>query len=294
MKTAIITGTNGFIGKRLSVKLSSLGWNVVELTREAYNVSSDPSGDKLRAIFAKEKPTVVFHLASLFLAQHQSADLPSLIESNVLLGTRLLQTISETATKEDPIDFINAGTGWQRFSKEDASPVNLYAATKSAFTAIADYYASAANIRTVELRLFDTYGPGDTRKKVVRMLIDNALKVPAAPIDFSPGQQKLHLVHLDDVVLAFVQAAEWLAGQSVKTRAIFRVDGESMITLKDLAREVEMLTKTKLSINWGGRPYRDREVMLPYTELKRVPGWSPTISLRQGLRDLLESLQAPR
>ena len=97
MKTAIITGTNGFIGKRLSVKLSALGWNVVELTREAYNVSGDPDGEKLRAIFAKEKPNVVFHLASLFLAQHQSADLPALVESNVLLGTRLLQTISETS-----------------------------------------------------------------------------------------------------------------------------------------------------------------------------------------------------
>ncbi len=294
MKNAIITGTNGFIAKRLSIKLSALGWSVIELTREAYNVSGDPTGEKLRAIFAKEKPNVVFHLASLFLAQHHSNDIPAMIESNVLLGTRLLQTISETTTKESPIDFIHAGTGWQRFSKEDTSPVNLYAATKSAFTAIADYYASAANIRTVELRLFDTYGPGDTRKKVVRLLIDTALKAPAAPVDFSPGQQKLHLVNVDDAVLAFIQSADWLAGQSVKTRAIFRVDGESMITLKDLAREVEMLTKTKLAINWGGRPYRDREVMLPYTELKRVPGWSPTISLRQGLRDLLESLQDPK
>jgi len=144
------------------------------------------------------------------------------------------------------------------------------------------------------LRLFDTYGPGDTRKKVVQLLFETAITPPNAPIDFSPGQQKMYLVHVDDAVAAFVQAEGWLSNQPNGTRAIFRVDAESLTTLKDLAREVEMLTKTKLAINWGGRPYRDREVMSPYSELKRIPGWSPTISLRQGLRDMLQSLQASK
>lgn len=289
MKKVLITGSTGFIGKRLTAKLKSLEYNVVELTRERYDVSKDANGAKLRAIFELEKPSAVFHLASRFLAQHATEDLPSMIESNISLGTRLLQTITETSTAEAPIDFITAGTGWQRFSKEDGSSVNFYAATKSAFSAITDYYASASTIRTAELRLFDTYGPGDTRKKVVQLLFETAKNPPAAPIDFSPGQQKLYMVHVDDAVNAFVVAETWLAKQPMRTRGSFRVDAESMITLKDLAREVEMLTKVKLPITWGGRPYRDREVMLPYSEQKRIPGWAPTISLRQGLRDLLEN-----
>ncbi|CAN5499923.1 NAD(P)-dependent oxidoreductase [soil metagenome] len=289
MKTAIVTGSTGFIGQRLAAKLKSLEWNVIELTRKAYDVSKDEDGAKLRAIFEKEKPNAVFHLASKFLAEHKSEDLPGVIESNVLLGARLLQTITETSTADAPIDFLTAGTGWQRFSKEDGSAVNLYAATKAAFSAVTDYYSMAANIRTAELRLFDTYGPGDTEKKIVQQLFDTAKNPPAAPLDFSPGQQKLYMVHVDDAVNAFVVAEGWLSKQPMRTRGVFRVDAESMITLKDLAREVEMLTKSKLAITWGGRPYRDREVMLPYSELKRIPGWAPTISLRQGLRDLLES-----
>ena len=265
----------------------------MRLTRDAYDVSKDLDGSILRRIFGNEKPDAVFHLASLYLANHESADLPTLVESNILFGTRILQTLVEAASDLKLIKtvFVSAGTGWQNFSKTDTAPVNLYAATKSAFNDISRYYSSAFSLRACELRLFDTYGPNDPRRKVVRVLLETALaSASSVPIDFSPGDQKLHLVHVDDVVEAFVRAETWLTEQRASTSASFKVDSDKLITLKALAVEVENLTQRKISVRWGGRPYREREVMEPYSHWPRVPGWSPRVSLTQGLDDVYRSL----
>ena len=293
MRVAIVTGTSGYIGSRIAGRLENDGWKVMRLTRDVYDVAKDPDGSKLRQIFAHEKPDAVFHLASLYLATHAAGDLPALIESNVLLGTRILQTLVETASAPNSIRpvFISAGTGWQNFSKTETVPVNLYAATKSAFNNIARYYSSAFGLRTCELRLFDTYGPSDPRRKVVRLLLEATLSdASATPIDFSPGEQKLHLVYIDDAVDAFMRAETWLSEQRASTHASFRVDSEKPITLKSLALEIEILTKRKVSVRWGSRPYREREVMEPYSEHPRVPGWSPKVSLAEGLNNVYRSL----
>ena len=46
------------------------------------------------------------------------------------------------------------------------------------------------------------------------------------------------------------------------------------------------LSGTSLAIEWGARPYRDREVMVPWTKGKTVPGWAPHIPLERGLGEL--------
>jgi nucleoside-diphosphate-sugar epimerase len=44
-----------------------------------------------------------------------------------------------------------------------------------------------------------------------------------------------------------------------------------------------------LNIVWGGRPYRAREVMEPWTAFSTLPGWSPRISLKEGIRRMVSS-----
>ena len=46
-----------------------------------------------------------------------------------------------------------------------------------------------------------------------------------------------------------------------------------------------------MNINWGGRPYRDREVMKTLSEYLTVPGWEPRINLIKGLAELYETVK---
>ena len=67
----------------------------------------------------------------------------------------------------------------------------------------------------------------------------------------------------------------------------FAVSSGNLIKLKDLAEVFEKLASCKLKIKWGQRPYREREVMTPWSDGIKIPGWSPKVSIEEGIAKLL-------
>lgn len=171
----IVTGSTGFVAKALIEILVKEGHNVHAIIREHSNTEGIASGthffidngdsQALVNFFNELKPDGVIHLASLFLAQHEIEDTEALILSNVLFSTRLL----EASVRTDVKWFINTGTFWQHYNNDDYNPVNLYAATKQAFQDIAKFYYETKKINFVTLKLNDTFGAGDTRKKIFNL-----------------------------------------------------------------------------------------------------------------------------
>lgn len=288
-KKVLLTGITGFIGRNLVKRFLSQGWQVSALIRSGSDVDVLPERNQIQFfnvdkecmtdIFAKIRPDVVVHLASLYLAQHDYKDIPALINSNVAFGTKLLDAMRLTGVK----NFINTGTAWQHYQNEDYNPVNLYAATKQAFEAIIRYYQEAYNFRVINLQLFDTYGRGDTRKKIVALL--DELRKTNKSLAMSQGEQFIDLVHIDDVVNAFIMAADYLLQDSSKC-GIYAVSSQKPVRLKELVAEYERIMDCKLHIEWGGRPYRPREVMLPWSDYMLLPGWRAEISFVDGIKKM--------
>jgi nucleoside-diphosphate-sugar epimerase len=225
-------------------------------------------------------PRRAVHLASLFLASHTPAQVDALIEANLRFSTAFAEACARAGAEL----FINTGTAWQRFGGEEYRPVNLYAATKEAFEAILRYYEDAMGMRSITIRLGDTYGPDDPRKKLVSILIDHARS--GASLAMSPGEQRINLVHVDDVVRGFVLAVEtnWEAPSSERT---FALRGTETVSLRELVARIGTLSGKDLNVNFGERPYREREVFEPETLTANLPGWSPEVSLDAGLIDLI-------
>ena len=89
----------------------------------------DGSTEHLENIIAAANPEIVFHLASLVLAQHQEKDIVPLIQSNVQFGAQLVEAMLQNGVYQ----LVNTGTFWQHYENQDYNPVCLYAATKQAF-----------------------------------------------------------------------------------------------------------------------------------------------------------------
>lgn len=292
MKTALVTGASGFVGSRLVRHLLAEGWTVHVLVRPDSSLDQlapvlerihlqrcDGSLESLRQGLRMVAPDVVFHLASLFLSEHQPEDVPRLLESNLLFGTLLV----EAMCLENVHSLVNTGTGWQHYQGRDYSPVNLYAATKQAFEALLQYYVEARNLRVVTLKLFDTYGPDDPRPKLFRLL--EKVAVSGIPLEMSPGEQYLDLVHVDDVARAYVLAAVHLAALPGAAQERFGVSSGRPIQLRALVDLIGEVTSRPLPIVWGAREYRQREVMQP-VPLPCVPGWLPQRDLRRGIGEI--------
>jgi len=295
MKRALVTGATGFIGSHVARTLREHGWDVSLIVRPNSQKPADLSGfrflehdgstQNLIAIVKEARPDAVFHLASLFLASHTPNDIERLITSNVLFSTQLLEAMSEAGVTK----LVNTGTSWQHFLSESKEfhPVNLYAATKSAFEAILQWYVEAKNFSVIDLKLYDTYGPGDARPKLIQLLFKTLQT--NSPLSMSPGEQKIDLVYIDDVVDAFVKAGELALQASPKTLESFVVSSGHPLSIQDLVATLNRVAGRAAPVTFGGRPYRDREVMIPWKIGRSLPGWRPKINLEVGLRRILES-----
>lgn len=229
-------------------------------------------------IVSKANPDIVFHLASLFLAQHKSEDIEPLIRSNILFGTQLLEAMVTNGTYK----MVNTGTSWQHYNNEDYNPVCLYAATKQAFEDILKFYVEASKLKVITLKLFDTYGPDDPRPKLFSLLRKVAQE--QTELAMSPGEQLIDLVYIDDVVEGYLLAAKRLIDNKVSKMEEYAISSGNPISLKELVAVYGQTIGKPLPIKWGGRPYRTREVMAPWDKSKKLPGWKPVVGLIAGIK----------
>lgn len=294
---ALVTGATGYIGSKLCQRLLAEGWEVDVLVRPSGHPlpeslvgkvslrTHDGSTQSMLGSVAESKPDVVFHLASLFIAEHRSEQVTDLINSNVLFGTQLIEACARAGVKR----FINTGTSWQHYRSDAYDPVCLYAATKRAFEDILDFYVDAFGISAITLKLFDTYGPDDPRPKLVNLLL-KALKTGEA-IGLSPGEQLLDLVHIDDVTRAFAVCAEHLLNQpSSPSHECYAVSSGNPISVRQLVSVLEHVGGKAMNVTFGARPYRTREVMQPWRAGKQPPHWRTEFDLPSGLASMLRML----
>lgn len=266
----IITGANGFIGKHLCMRLKAEGWSFACVVRpgavrsffvdnDIPTIQMDGKSSSLSEMFRKENTTGIVHLASHFVAEHQEKDLSPLVLSNVLLGTQVLDASVKAGVKW----FLNTGTFWQHYNGAAYDPVNLYAATKQAFEDIGRFYANAHGLRFCTLKLCDTYGPNDTRNKIFNLW--EKIAKSGETLDMSPGDQLIDIVHVDKVVQSYMRLIARLSSESLNGENCesYYVSSNKKVSLKELALEYERTNRVKLNINWGGRAYRQREVMTP-------------------------------
>lgn len=285
----LITGATGFIGRNLTKRLINDGHNIEALLRQNSDTSYLPksvaahsipdNGSDLEELLVKNKFDGIIHLATFFTPAHTKEDIPFLINANIEFGTRLL----DAATKTDIPWFINIGTFSQHSGENHDIPGNLYSATKQAFADIVKFYAAFSQIDILTLELFNTFGQGDTRKKIFNLW--DSISRSGETIDMSPGEQIIDISHIDNIIDGICHAITLLnkdKNLSLKGK-VFSLPSSERMTLKELAVLFAEVTNRQININFGAIPYRPLEIMNPI-QGESLPGWTSKISLREGIR----------
>lgn len=293
MNHVLITGATGYIGNCLCRHfIENNYFQISAITRASSDCARIPPQIKryvydgrittMKDIIDKSKPDVVIHLASKIAYYHNEKELDTILSSNIVMGTHLLEAMRLVNVN----NLITTGTYWQHFNSEEYNPVNLYAASKQAFLDIVKFYVEAYNFRVINLELFDVYGPDDWRPKFFQTL-KKAMRSEDV-IDMTYGEQEVDFVHINDVLNAYLKAVDRICTLSPKTSEIFAVRTNQSRKLKEVIAIFEQITSKNLKVNYGQIPYRCREMMSPWTNASELPGWKAEIDLYEGIRRLVE------
>lgn len=293
MKCVVVSGATGFIGRKVVHRLRSGGTRVVAIVRPSSDLRcldavDDPGievvvhdGDTaaLVATLRRRSIDALAHLATHFVVEHRLQDIEPMIAANVLFGAQLAEAVSTAGGGT----IVNVVTPWQHdgIGSQPYAPLNLYAATKQACEDILAYYARDRGLRVLHLEMCDTYGPGDTRRKVIPALL--AASARDEVIHMSPGEQRLDLVHVDDAANAIVLALQHARTMPAGETARFSVTSGTRIELREVVRLLSQCVGRPIPVAWGSRPYRSREVMTPRATYSPLPDWEPSIPLASGL-----------
>jgi len=286
----LITGGAGFIAKNLVGELLKHNYNIITIYRETIPkefigkvkmIQYKGSYNDLEENLEGEQMDIVIHLATHFTSKHRTDEIRKLFESNILLGTYLLEYMKNHEVKK----FINTSTYATSINGRNYNPQNLYSATKKAFEDILIFYAESEKIQSVNLELSDTYGLGDTRPKFLNLLLE-AIK-ENREFNMSPGEQEICYIHVKDVVSAYLRAIEMLVNGDIRKLENYSVYGNEVLTLNQLVDKVQDIFGTNIQVNKGVYHYREREIMKFKPKYPVLPGWQPHVSLRQGILEIM-------
>ena len=177
MKVAI-TGSTGFLGRGLALALISSGHKVLHITRnlvkcrlvfgDAADFLDIGSDDRELIEVAQEfGPDVFVHAATHFSRSRDFSDLQRILNGTLTNSIRIFE-----AARHIGVPFLNFNSMWQ-VSSDPVLAGSPYAAAKEAFRT----YIHQANLGGLQIvrDLFvpDTFGPGDTRGKIIQTLLES-------------------------------------------------------------------------------------------------------------------------
>jgi nucleoside-diphosphate-sugar epimerase len=292
-KRILLTGATGFLGSRLARRLVSAEVRLVALVRPTSNLQEltrmgvldrmdirELTAPRHQDVFSEGKIDCLVHCAAHARGGTTPDDVRRFMEANVVFPGALFAAAAEAGVKS----FVNTGTVWQSIGGHGYDPFDMYAASKESFQAIAEGIAVVSSASVVTLRLFDAYGEHDPRAKIISLML--RAYQSGETLAMSPGEQKLDLVHVEDVCTAFVRAISDVIRGNLVGRSTFCVTSGHLITLREVARQLEDISGRPAPIAWGRRAYRPREIMEPRASHPTLPGWTPQYDLAAGLRSL--------
>ena len=290
----LVTGASGYTGSQVAARFVASGYRVEIMLRNqsseylqrvpptaGRNLLTGRPGETFE-IVSRIRPDFICHVAGLSDTRTNPGNIRSLIEANTIMAAELMEACCLANSK----GFIFAGSYSQHHGgNHGIEPNSLYAATKASTQLVASYYARLRNLNSIELILFDTYGPNDRRGKILN-LFDKAT-TSKDPVSLTPGQQLISPCHIDDVCGAFSTALDLLiSGSEVQGRCrSYYVHGPELMTLRQMAEIYEKVRRKKLNVSWGGIDYPDGQIFKPYVG-PALPGWVAQTGFETGLRKI--------
>ena len=238
----LITGTAGFIGSTLAIRLLERGDEVIGIDNlndyydptlkvarlervKAFDRFTDVRAniedrEKMQEIFAKHQPQRVINLAAQAGVRYSLVNPHAYIDTNIVGFVNILEGCRHNKVEHllyaSSSSVYGANTNYPFSIHNNVDhPVSLYAASKKSNELMAHTYSHLFNLPTTGLRFFTVYGPWGRPDMALFMFTKNILA--GKPIDvFNYGDHKRDFTYIDDIVEGVIRTLDKVATPSPK------------------------------------------------------------------------------
>lgn len=172
------------------------------------------------------------------------------------------------------------------------APVTLYGAAKAATFLTLSALSANLNANFTWVRIFSTYGPGDSSSWFIPSLFRSIYR--GSQIEITKCEQLWDYLYVDDAAEAFLEIAKL-----ERAAGVINLGSGRTVKLSDVAAKVSELADPKHKLVFGGRDYAKNQVMhleADITKIQKLTGWNVRVPFEQGLTEtltrLLESAEA--
>ncbi len=323
----LVTGTAGFIGNALALKLLARGDEVIGIDNlnDYYDVNlkkarlaratahknftdvraSLEDREAITAVFRQHQPQRVVNLAAQAGVRYSIENPHVYVESNVVGFLNILEGCRHHGVEHlvyaSTSSVYGANTNMPFSVHHNVDhPVSLYAATKKANELMAHTYSHLYGLRTTGLRFFTVYGPWGRPDMALFMFTKNILE--GKPINvFNHGQHKRDFTYIDDIVEGVVRTLDHLpqpnpdwsgdAPDSATSHAPYRLYNIGNNQPVELMRYIEVLEQClgkKAEKNM--LPLQQGDVPATYADIDALVqdvGFKPDTPIEQGIENFV-------
>jgi UDP-glucuronate 4-epimerase len=319
----LVTGSAGFIGSALTIRLLKNGANVIGL--DNHNNYYDPkikeqrlllnsrnkkyqhyridlcNKKKLNEIFLSHKPQIVVNLAAQAGVRYSLINPMAYINSNIVGFINVLENCRHHKVKHFVYASSSSVYGANTkipFSEHDSTdhPLSIYAASKKSNELMAHTYSYLYNLPTTGLRFFTVYGPWG-RPDMALFKFTKAI-LEDKPIDvFNYGNHSRDFTYIDDIVDGVIKALSnpacsnphWNSEQpdlatSKAPWRIYNIGNSQPVKLLDYVKALEKALGKKAKINF--LPLQIGDVPNTYANIKELNkqfNYKPSTKVTEGV-----------
>jgi UDP-glucose 4-epimerase len=310
----MVTGGAGFIGSTLTDRLLAEGCDVDVVddlsSGSLANLADarsqrgrrfsfhrlDVRSSAITELIAHRKPEVIFHLAAQ-LSVTVSVSKPVLdAEINIIGSLNVCQGAVQAGTRK----LVFAGSGGTLYGTPESLPVreghaqhpiSPYGVAKKAVGDYLHYYREVHGLEYTVLALANVYGPRQDPHGEAGVVAIFAMKLldKDRPTIFGDGEQTRDFVFVDDVVDAFVRAADKGGGLTVNIGTGVETSVQQLFDA--MARVTGLEEPARYSPSRAGELARSA---LDPGRAEIHLGWKPWTDLDSGLNRTIEYFRAHR
>ncbi len=280
MKIGVI-GSTGFIGGNISLFLKK-NTNYQIFSFSSYKQNKKNWINKIISEIKTKKPNIIINCSANQNLVISKKNIPNIVNSNLLSN---ILFINEALQHKNFKGFISFGSKWELGDKKNKKPLNFYAATKKANDIFFKFYENNQSA-LISLKIFDTYGANDRRKKFLNDLLRTYKKNKS--LNITAGKQYLDYVHINDLLILILMIIKDIKLNKLKGFKSFTVSSRKPIRLINFVKKLKKILSKNLKMNIGKKKYRINESINPTLKIFNYPGWKPRYKLFSELKEIFD------